>query len=386
MRSLAPDESDSAPPRAGASTPSGSLLRAEGPYATSNPFRFSTRFTDVETGLVYYGYRYYSPDLGRFINRDPAEEAGGVNLYGFVGNDPVNGWDVLGEGSLADWLKALTTFLDANDSSPDFSSIQVTPPSGETIVLPSFFANAAPDHPTNYNSSGVSVLGFISPSTGTTVSGLGPYWVDHYYTGGAGIPEPPPPTPYYDSFGATGGSPAQAAVPIGGAAAGPSPVATDSTDVGVPQMSGGQTSGAVSVATAGNVSTTPLVVTLSPPGYLDRYAQHVETYSITPNSIVSAGLIVGGVMPKAWVPWTGGAGPALGSSNPLTSVGRGLLGSNAVTTSAVYQGAVSTVAVTGAFIGGYNVGVLISGFVYAAFPGSNALPPPPPSVSLTPSP
>jgi RHS repeat-associated protein len=61
-----------------------------------NPFRFSTKFTDVETKLVYYGARYYSPALGRFINRDPIGEAGGGNLYGFCGNDGVNGFDVGG--------------------------------------------------------------------------------------------------------------------------------------------------------------------------------------------------------------------------------------------------------------------------------------------------
>jgi RHS repeat-associated protein len=60
------------------------------------PFRFSTKFTDVETGLVYYGLRYYSPALGRFINRDPIEERGGLNLYGFVGNDGVGNVDYLG--------------------------------------------------------------------------------------------------------------------------------------------------------------------------------------------------------------------------------------------------------------------------------------------------
>ncbi|MCF7689348.1 MAG: RHS repeat-associated core domain-containing protein [Cephaloticoccus sp.] len=45
---------------------------------------------------VCYGHRYYSPSLGRFINRDPIEEQGGVNLYSFVGNNPVNGYDYLG--------------------------------------------------------------------------------------------------------------------------------------------------------------------------------------------------------------------------------------------------------------------------------------------------
>ena len=84
-------------------------------------------------------------------------------------------------------------------------------------------------------------------------------------------------------------------------------------------------------------------------------------------------------MPKAWVPWTGGAGPALGSTNPLTSVVRAVFGSNAFTTSAVVRTGVAGVAIAGAAVGGYNVGVLLSGFVYAAFPGSNGLPAPPPS-------
>ncbi len=44
-----------------------------------------------------YGFRYYMPETGRWPNRDPIEEDGGVNLYGFVWNNGVNGWDYLGE-------------------------------------------------------------------------------------------------------------------------------------------------------------------------------------------------------------------------------------------------------------------------------------------------
>ena len=62
----------------------------------TNPFGFSTQYTDRESGLVYYGKRFYSPKLGRFINRDPLEEQGGLNFYCFVGNGPTNSWDVLG--------------------------------------------------------------------------------------------------------------------------------------------------------------------------------------------------------------------------------------------------------------------------------------------------
>jgi RHS repeat-associated protein len=60
------------------------------------PFQFSTKYYDQQTGLNYYGYRFYSPALGRWINRDPLGEEGGVNLYGFVGNNPVNKTDPLG--------------------------------------------------------------------------------------------------------------------------------------------------------------------------------------------------------------------------------------------------------------------------------------------------
>jgi len=44
----------------------------------------------------YYGLRYYNPELGRWINRDPIEEQGGLNVYGFVDNSTVNIWDMIG--------------------------------------------------------------------------------------------------------------------------------------------------------------------------------------------------------------------------------------------------------------------------------------------------
>lgn len=81
-------------------SPYGEALRCEGAYARENSFRFSTRFTDDETNLIYYGYRYYSPSVGRWLARDPIEEQGGVNLYGFCLNNSVNGIDVLGKNPI----------------------------------------------------------------------------------------------------------------------------------------------------------------------------------------------------------------------------------------------------------------------------------------------
>jgi RHS repeat-associated protein len=76
--------------------PFGEALRASGPDAQANPFRWSTKYTDSELGLTYYGFRDYRPDLGRWLSRDPLGEIGGFNLYGFIGNDGINKSDVLG--------------------------------------------------------------------------------------------------------------------------------------------------------------------------------------------------------------------------------------------------------------------------------------------------
>jgi len=46
--------------------------------------------------VCYYGFRYYDAETGRWPSRDPIAEAGGLNLYAMVGNNPVNAWDVLG--------------------------------------------------------------------------------------------------------------------------------------------------------------------------------------------------------------------------------------------------------------------------------------------------
>jgi RHS repeat-associated protein len=76
--------------------PFGEALAATGPMAGVFNFWFSTKYLDEETGLYYYGYRFHNPELMRWLNRDPIGEKGGVNKYGFVNNDAVNKWDLLG--------------------------------------------------------------------------------------------------------------------------------------------------------------------------------------------------------------------------------------------------------------------------------------------------
>jgi RHS repeat-associated protein len=81
--------------------PFGQLLRATGPLAFINPFRFSTKFQDDETGFLYYGYRFYAT-RGTWLNRDPLGELGGRNLYGFANNSAVDRIDALGGQMFSD--------------------------------------------------------------------------------------------------------------------------------------------------------------------------------------------------------------------------------------------------------------------------------------------
>jgi RHS repeat-associated protein len=78
--------------------PFGNVLRATGPMALLNPFRFSTKYTDGESAFNYYGYRFYNPLAGRWVSRDPIEEKGGNSIYGFAHNNPLSKVDVFGLG------------------------------------------------------------------------------------------------------------------------------------------------------------------------------------------------------------------------------------------------------------------------------------------------
>jgi RHS repeat-associated protein len=80
----------------------------------NQPFGFSTKFKDEDIGLIYYGYRYYSPTTGKWVNRDPLYEKAPVDhangfifarhhnhnrsslLYAHNANDSINHYDILG--------------------------------------------------------------------------------------------------------------------------------------------------------------------------------------------------------------------------------------------------------------------------------------------------
>ncbi|UDQ98449.1 RHS repeat-associated core domain-containing protein [Lentisphaerota bacterium WC36G] len=77
-------------------TPFGALKSESGSMVDELHYRFSTKYFDNNTNLIVYRYRNYNPQTGKWLKRDPIEEQGGYNLYGFVGNNPIDYIDLLG--------------------------------------------------------------------------------------------------------------------------------------------------------------------------------------------------------------------------------------------------------------------------------------------------
>jgi RHS repeat-associated protein len=61
-----------------------------------NPFQYTARESDTETGLYYYRARYYDPSAGRFLGEDPLGFISAINFYDYVGNSAVGFGDPMG--------------------------------------------------------------------------------------------------------------------------------------------------------------------------------------------------------------------------------------------------------------------------------------------------
>lgn len=72
-----------------------------------NPWGFSSKRIDVETGLLYFGERYYDPFLGRWISPDPAGFLDGLNLYLYTQNGPLTQVDLYGHYSINQTLRGM---------------------------------------------------------------------------------------------------------------------------------------------------------------------------------------------------------------------------------------------------------------------------------------
>ena len=74
--------------------PFGEPIRITSSMAKNNPFRFSTKYQDDESDLLYYGYRYYKPSTGSWLSRDQADSEN--NPYLFTKNNALSAYDSLG--------------------------------------------------------------------------------------------------------------------------------------------------------------------------------------------------------------------------------------------------------------------------------------------------
>ena len=115
--------------------PFGNEVYAAGYFESVLNYRFSTKPRDRETGFNYYGYRYYSAGLGRWLNRDPKGESGGTMLYRMVENSPVGKVDRLGltlPGPMSPPLVAPTPAAPSGASAPPLTP----PPPGSVPLSP----------------------------------------------------------------------------------------------------------------------------------------------------------------------------------------------------------------------------------------------------------
>jgi RHS repeat-associated protein len=92
----------------------GRRFSSTGTLANVNTFQWSSKENHEPSGLVYYLYRYYNPQTGRWASRDPIGARGGINLYCYVQNSPIDNYDLFG-------LKCITSlsviYSQANDGS-----------------------------------------------------------------------------------------------------------------------------------------------------------------------------------------------------------------------------------------------------------------------------
>ncbi len=70
--------------------------------SAGNPWRYRGKRVDKEVGLMYFGYRYYDPEVGRWISPDPAGAIDGPNLYAYARNNPMKYVDFFGLNSALD--------------------------------------------------------------------------------------------------------------------------------------------------------------------------------------------------------------------------------------------------------------------------------------------
>lgn len=119
-------------------SPFGKTLALSGTLANENSYRFSSKEWIAYSGDYYFLHRFYDPNLQRWLNRDPINELGGLNVYNYVANNPINAFDASGLASAAE-TGANTGYgwgLPGNNPTPEIpeSPGENMPGSGDYIV------------------------------------------------------------------------------------------------------------------------------------------------------------------------------------------------------------------------------------------------------------
>jgi RHS repeat-associated protein len=98
-------------------------VAASDPNFLTNPYMFTGRRFDLETGLYFYRARYYNPHIGRFMQTDPVGYADGMNWYAYCGNNPICRTDPSGLYYELYNIDGKLTFGEFHDCSGDLISV-----------------------------------------------------------------------------------------------------------------------------------------------------------------------------------------------------------------------------------------------------------------------
>jgi RHS repeat-associated protein len=106
------------------------------------PFGFAGGLYDADTGLTRFGARDYDAEIGRWTAKDPVRFGGGLNLYGYVLNDPINLLDSNGLGPKATIFGVISVDLDPVATQAFLDAVEAAAKQGGAVDLGPILAAA----------------------------------------------------------------------------------------------------------------------------------------------------------------------------------------------------------------------------------------------------